>query len=119
MKETRFMSACTSPVPWAFAGACLCLYINPKMLSHGQVCFQKGCVILSRVEPPAFNKLIHKLATLQICVVDVGDLQFVAAGWFERFNDIEDVRAVHVYSDHSQVALRLLRLLDDSPDLLP
>src|SRR5207237_1068639 len=46
-----------------------------------------------------FDRVIRHAATVDVRVVDVGNLEFASSTWTECSDDVEHVRVVHVYAD--------------------
>src|SRR5262249_16084690 len=63
-------------------------------------------------EAAAWN-LDEQVAAFEIGAVDVGDLEFAAAGWLDRRRNVDDVVVVEIEAGHGEVRFRLLRLLLD------
>ncbi len=89
------------------------LHIQTLIASDRETCFQKGFMILARIQPPSIEHVIHHLTTLYIGVVDVGDFELASARRFELIDNVENVRGVHVDPDHSQVRGWVLWLFYD------
>src|SRR5438477_7568133 len=68
-----------------------------------------------RVRPPAVEDLAGELATPQIPVVDVGDLELAPARRLQGADHVEDLGVVEVDAGDRVVALRSRRLLLDRP----
>ncbi len=54
-----------------------------------------------------------ELASFEVPAVDVGDFEFAARGWLERFGDADDLRVVEVDSGDGVARLWLGGLLFD------
>src|SRR5271165_239403 len=67
------------------------------------------------VEPgeAAAENLYEQVAALEIGAVDVGDLEFAAAGRLDRRGDVDDVVVVEIEAGHREIRFRQLRLLLD------
>src|SRR5205823_2450141 len=65
------------------------------------------------IAPPALELAPRHFATLDISIVDVGDLQLATARGFECANDFEHAWVIHVDADHGVIRLWLSRLFFD------
>ena len=72
---------------------------------------------LARVLPPALDQVRADLErAIDEVLNGVGDLELIAEARPDALHGGEDLRAEHVDADECQVALRFLRLLDESDD---
>src|SRR5262249_20761095 len=71
----------------------------------------------TRVRPPAFENRVRHYPFADIRVIDVSDLQFAAAGWFQNATLIEDRSVVQINPGNGEIALRSSRLFLNPDDL--
>ena len=88
-----------------------------ERLEHDAVGLQHVLELAGVLPPAAHDVRVDVQATLDQVLDGVGDLQLAAGRRLDAPDRLEDARVEHVDADQRQVALRLLRLLDQPHDL--